>query len=327
MFLRVKNKIYSRLLALVILLIVTSWILVSKDMLAKNFEVFQVESGSSISDVAKELSDKRLIKSKLFFKSLSKFLGANKKLKSGYYQISPNMSILAFLDNISNGSVLTTKVTLIEGKTIKYYFEQLSLDPSLESKGSLEDVMQSIGVKAPYDGWFFPETYNFNYGESVENVLRRSYKEMQQKVSDLWINRDKGLPLKSPYDAIILASLIENETALDNEKTLISGVFIRRINEGMRLQADPTVIYALGDTYTPPLKKADLKIDSLYNTYRNKGLPPGAISSVSYQSLYAALHPEKGNDLYFVSKKDGSHAFAPSYKEHKENIKKYLNNN
>ena len=327
MFLRVKNKIYSRLLALVILLIVTSWILVSKDMLAKNFEVFQVESGSSISDVAKELSDKRLIKSRLFFKSLSRFLGANKKLKSGYYQISPNMSILAFLDNISNGSVLTTKVTLIEGKTIKYYFEQLSLDPSLESKGSLEDVMQSIGVKAPYDGWFFPETYNFNYGESVENVLRRSYKEMQKKVSDLWINRDKGLPLKSPYDAIILASLIENETALDNEKTLISGVFIRRINEGMRLQADPTVIYALGDTYTPPLKKADLKIDSLYNTYRNKGLPPGAISSVSYQSLYAALHPEKGNDLYFVSKKDGSHAFAPSYKEHKENIKKYLNNN
>ena len=327
MFLRVKNKIYSRLLALVILLIVTSWILVSKDMLAKNFEVFQVESGSSISDVAKELSDKRLIKSKLFFKSLSKFLGANKKLKSGYYQISPNMSILSFLDNISNGSVLTTKVTLIEGKTIKYYFEQLSLDPSLESKGSLEDVMQSIGVKAPYDGWFFPETYNFNYGESVENVLRRSYKEMQQKVSDLWINRDKGLPLKSPYDAIILASLIENETALDNEKTLISGVFIRRLNEGMRLQADPTVIYALGDTYIPPLKKADLKIDSLYNTYRNKGLPPGAISSVSYQSLYAALHPEKGNDLYFVSKKDGSHAFAPSYKEHKENIKKYLNNN
>ena len=327
MFLRVKNKIYSRLLALVILLIVTSWILVSKDMLAKNFEVFQVESGSSISDVAQELSDKKLIKSRLFFKSLSKFLGANKKLKSGYYQISPNMSILAFLDNISNGSVLTTKVTLIEGKTIKYYFEQLSLDPSLESKGSLEDVMQSIGVKAPYDGWFFPETYNFNYGESVENVLRRSYKEMQKKVSDLWINRDKGLPLKSPYDAIILASLIENETALDNEKTLISGVFIRRINEGMRLQADPTVIYALGDTYTPPLKKADLKIDSLYNTYRNKGLPPGAISSVSYQSLYAALHPEKGNDLYFVSKKDGSHAFAPSYKEHKENIKKYLNNN
>ena len=327
MFLRVKNKIYSRLLALVILLIVTSWILVSKDMLAKNSEVFQVESGSSISDVAKELSDKRLIKSRLFFKSLSKFLGANKKLKSGYYQISPNMSILAFLDDISNGSVLTTKVTLIEGKTIKYYFEQLSLDPSLESKGSLEDVMKSIGVKAPYDGWFFPETYNFNYGESVENVLRRSYKEMQQKVSDLWINRDKGLPLKSPYDAIILASLIENETALDNEKTLISGVFIRRINEGMRLQADPTVIYALGDTYTPPLKKADLKIDSLYNTYRNKGLPPGAISSVSYQSLYAALHPEKGNDLYFVSKKDGSHAFAPSYKEHKENIKKYLNNN
>ena len=327
MFLGDKSKNYARLLALAIILIISSWILTSKDMLAKDNLVFQVKSGASMREVAHELSDKKLIKSRLYFTSLSKFLGANQKLKSGHYQIFPKMSIYSFLANISNGTVLSTKITLIEGKTIKYYFNQLDSDLTLESSGSLDEIMLSIGIKEPYDGWFFPETYKFNYGESVENVLITSYKEMQKNLNKLWEERDKSIPLKTPYEAIILASLIENETALDNEKALISGVFIRRLMSGMRLQTDPTIIYALGDAYKPPLKKSDLKIDSLYNTYRNKGLPPGAISSVGYKSLYAALHPEKGNDLYFVSKKDGSHAFAPNYKEHKENIKKYLNQN
>ena len=239
----------------------------------------------------------------------------------------PGTSVWTFIDKISTGSVLSTKVTLIEGKTIKFYFNQLTNDPSIKPSGSLKEVMTSIGINEPYDGWFFPETYSFNYGESLENVLKRAHQELMKNLMVLWDQRDKGLPLKSPYEAIILASLIENETALDEEKSLIAGVFIRRLNEGMRLQTDPTVIYALGDAYSPPLKKSDLRINSLYNTYRNKGLPPGAISSVGYQSLFAALHPSSNTDLYFVSKKDGSHAFAPNYEKHKENIKKYLNNN
>jgi UPF0755 protein len=237
------------------------------------------------------------------------------------------MGIWTFIDKISKGSVLSTKVTLIEGKTITFYFDQLTNDPSIKPSGSLKEVMTSIGINEPYDGWFFPETYSFNYGESLENVLKRAHLELKKNLMVLWDQRDKGLPLKSPYEAIILASLIENETALDDEKSLIAGVFVRRLDDGMRLQTDPTVIYALGDAYSPPLKKSDLMINSLYNTYRNKGLPPGAISSVGYQSLYAALHPSGNTDLYFVSKKDGSHAFAPTYEKHKENIKKYLNNN
>jgi UPF0755 protein len=184
--------------------------------------------------------------------------------------------------------------------------------------------MNSIGVNKPFDGWFYPETYIFNYGESIENVLMKSHETMKTKLSQLWEERDKSIPLKSPYQAIILASLIENETALDYEKPLISSVFIGRLNLNMRLQTDPTVIYALGENYSPPLTRSDLQFDHPYNTYRNKGLPPGAISSVGYQSLYAALHPAKGNDLYFVAKKDGSHAFASTYDEHKVNIKKYL---
>ena len=322
-----KNKTFSKLAALLILLLFAIWLLSSKDMMVTESHIFEVKKGSSMGTIAKELSDKGLIKSELFFTSFSKFLNANNKLKSGYYEILPGTSVWTFIDKISTGSVLSTKVTLIEGKTIKFYFNQLTNDPSIKPSGSLKEVMTSIGINEPYDGWFFPETYSFNYGESLENVLKRSHLELKKNLKVLWDQRDKDLPLKSPYEAIILASLIENETALDEEKSLIAGVFIRRLNEGMRLQTDPTVIYALGDAYSPPLKKSDLRINSLYNTYRNKGLPPGAISSVGYQSLFAALHPSSNTDLYFVSKKDGSHAFAPNYEKHKENIKKYLNNN
>jgi len=295
-------------------------------MLVKEKQIYHVNHGASIGTVAKDLGDKKWINSELFFNSLSKLIGANKKLQSGYYQIDPNMGVLNFLENISSGNVVTTKVTLIEGKTLNHYFEQLSSDSSLRSEDTLEEVMQSLGIVGPYDGWFYPETYQFNYGESVRNVLARSFQVMQEKVNELWENRDKNLPFKSPYEAIILASLIEKETALNQEKSLISGVFIRRLEQGMRLQTDPTVIYALGDSYQAPLKKSDLKVDSLYNTYKYNGLPPGAISSVGYESLYAAFHPDEGSDLYFVSKKDGSHAFASNYEEHRDNIKRYSNN-
>jgi UPF0755 protein len=322
-----KNKFFSRIVALALLLLFTAWILVSKDIITDQNHIIQVKAGSSMGAVAQDLSEKKLIKSKLFFTSLSKLLNANKKLKSGYYELKPNTSVLAFIDQISRGEVLKTKITLIEGKTIKFYFDQLINDPSLNKKSSFDQVMNSIGVKKPYDGWFYPETYIFNYGESVENVLKKSHLTMEKKLSDMWDKRDRSIPLTSPYQAIILASLIENETALDYEKPLISSVFIGRLNLNMRLQTDPTVIYALGEAYVPPLTRDDLKIEHPYNTYRNKGLPPGAISSAGHASLFAALHPAKENDLYFVSKKDGSHAFAPTYEKHKENIKKYLNNN
>ena len=324
MFIRPKGKILSRSIASVLLLLLIAWIFTSKDILVNQTQIFQVKAGSSIGEVAQELSEKKIIKSKSFFTTLSKLLNANKKLKSGYYELKPNTSVLTFIDQISRGDTLKTKITLIEGKTIQYYFDQLSKDPSITSNSSFDQIMNSIGVNKPFDGWFYPETYIFNYGESIENVLMKSHETMKSKLSQLWEERDKSIPLNSPYQAIILASLIENETALDYEKPLISSVFIGRLNLNMRLQTDPTVIYALGENYSPPLTRSDLQFDHPYNTYRNKGLPPGAISSVGYQSLYAALHPAKGNDLYFVAKKDGSHAFASTYDEHKENIKKYL---
>ncbi len=321
----VTKKLFTfRLLIIIVFCIGYIWWLTSKDMTITEAQIYHVQKGATIDSISEELSNHKLIKSKIMFNLIGELFNYDKKLKLGYYEIVPDMSVLDFFEVVTNGRVATVNITFIEGKTINEYFQMLNSNPAIHSNLSLQETMNLIAIKEPYEGWFFPETFNFDYGESASNVLKRSHKMMQDKLDLLWQNRKKELPYKDPYEAVILASLIEKETAIDNEKHLISGVFIRRLEKGMRLQTDPSVIYALGDKYQPPLKKSDLKFDSLYNTYRYHGLPPGAISSVGYSSLYAAFHPDSGSALYFVSKKDGGHAFASSYEEHKDNIKKYL---
>jgi len=321
----VTKKLFTfRLLIIIVFCIGYIWWLTSKDMTITEAQIYHVQKGATIDSISEELSNHKLIKSKIMFNLIGELFNYDKKIKLGYYEVEPNMSVLEFFEVVTNGRVATVNITFIEGKTINEYFQMLNSNPAIHSNLSLQETMNLIAIKEPYEGWFFPETFNFDYGESASNVLKRSHKMMQDKLDLLWQNRKKELPYKDPYEAVILASLIEKETAIDNEKHLISGVFIRRLEKGMRLQTDPSVIYALGDKYQPPLKKSDLKFDSLYNTYRYHGLPPGAISSVGYSSLYAAFHPDSGSALYFVSKKDGGHAFASSYEEHKDNIKKYL---
>jgi len=321
----VTKKLFTfRLLIIIAFCIGYIWWLTSKDLTITEAQIYHVQKGATIDSISEELSNHKLIKSKIMFNLIGELFNYDKKLKLGYYEIVPDMSVLDFFEVVTNGRVATVNITFIEGKTINEYFQMLNSNPAIHSNLSLQETMNLIAIKEPYEGQFFPETFNFDYGESASNVLKRSHKMMQDKLDLLWQNRKKELPYKDPYEAVILASLIEKETAIDNEKHLISGVFIRRLEKGMRLQTDPSVIYALGDKYQPPLKKSDLKFDSLYNTYRYHGLPPGAISSVGYSSLYAAFHPDSGSALYFVSKKDGSHAFASSYEEHKDNIKKYL---
>ncbi len=321
----VTKKLFTfRLLIIIVFCTGYIWWLTSKDMTITEAQIYHVQKGATIDSISEELSNHKLIKSKIMFNLIAELFNYDKKLKLGYYEIEPNMSVLEFFEVVTNGRVATVNITFIEGKTINEYFQMLNSNPAIHSNLSLQETMNLIAIKEPYEGQFFPETFNFDYGESASNVLKRSHKMMQEKLDLLWQNRKKELPYKDAYEAVILASLIEKETAIDNEKHLISGVFIRRLEKGMRLQTDPSVIYALGDKYQPPLKKSDLKFDSLYNTYRYHGLPPGAISSVGYSSLYAAFHPDSGSALYFVSKKDGGHAFASSYEEHKDNIKKYL---
>ncbi len=288
--------------------------------------VYHLPQGAGMSVTASNLEKQGVIQSRYFLMAMSKVLGFDAKIKSGYYDINPNMSVFELLNNFASAEVASRNITLIEGKTISHYYQQLINNKFLKSSGSFVDTMRLAGIKSPYEGYFWPDTYQVNIGDSVASVFKRANQKLQKNLYAEWQKRDKTLRLNNASQALILASLIEKETAHSAEKTQISGVFMRRLHIGMHLQTDPTVVYALNlsKRYRGFLTRKDLKFNSPYNTYQNKGLPPTAISSASASSLYAAMHPAKGDSLFFVSKKDGSHAFAKTYKQHQLNIKKYL---
>lgn len=281
-------------------------------------QIYQVKKGVGFSQVHQDLNSTALL-------ILSKIMRT--QLKAGYYQINPAMRALDLLDDFDNARVKTTKITLIEGQTVRDYFAQLSQNPALTLSGNFAQTMKLSGVQPPYEGQFWADTYQVNYGDSVAGVFKRAHQLLQKKLAQAWKNKAKNLPLKNANEVLILASLVEKESAYVAEKPRIAGVLIQRLKRNMRLQTDSSVIYALGVQYRGKLTKKDLKFDSPYNTYRYKHLPPNAISSVSQTSLDAATHPILDGALYFVAKGDGSHAFAKTYQQHRLNIKKWLMRN
>ncbi len=302
------------------------WIYWANDIKVNNSSVYQIPQGASLYSTANNLEYLGYINSSIFMRLLAKSLNLESKIKSGYYDINADMSVINLLNHFTSAKVATRSITLIEGNTIDDYYQKLVNMKALKSSKTLTEIMIEIKQNHPYDGYFWPDTYQINYGSSVLSVFKRAHQMMRQKLELAWRNRAHTLPLKNAEQALVLASLIEKETANAQEKSKIAGVFIRRLQKGMRLQTDPSVVYALGEHYQAPLKKRDLEFDTPYNTYRNKGLPPGPISSVGADSLYAAMHPHMGSALYFVAKKDGTHAFANTYQQHKDNINKYLKN-
>lgn len=321
--LKPKKRFLKSWLMIALSLLVAWSFWANKIKMVKPF-VYQLPQGATIHSTANSLKRYGLVNSAQFVVWTAKLLRIDGELKSGHYDVNSNTSVLSLLDDFSKAQVATRKITLIEGQTIKEYYQLLSQNPALTSQLSFEKVLQKTSAQAPYDGKFWPDTYQINYADSVLSVLNRSHALLQEKLSKAWNDKAKDLLLKNADQALILASLIEKETANDAEKPKIAGVFMNRLKVGMRLQTDPTVAYALGDAYTGKLNKKDLWFKSPYNTYRHKGLPPGAIGSVGLESLRAATHPLKSDYLYFVAKKDGTHAFAKTYKQHLINIKKYL---
>lgn len=286
--------------------------------------VYHLLPGATITTVINDLEQRNFIRLGLFVHTATKFFDVYSNVKTGHYDITPNMSVMKLLSNFVSAKVATRNITLIEGKTALDYYQQLESNQALQSSGSFADTMQEAGIQPPYEGLFWPNTYQVNVGDSVASVLRRSNQILKKILAIEWQKRDKNIRFSHPQQALILASLIEKETAHNLEKAEIAGVFMRRLALGMRLQTDPSVVYALGKSYRGYLTRKNLHVDSPYNTYRNKGLPPTPIASVSITSLRGALHPALGDSLFFVSKKDGTHAFSRTYEEHKNNIKKYL---
>ena len=318
------KKPYFKILLASVVTLILAWAYWANMIKTVESFVYQLPKGANITSTAEDLKSYGLIHSSYFLVTAAKALDLESKLKSGYYDIHPNMGVIELLGNFSAAKVANRNITLIEGETVSHYYQQLLNTKSLESSGSLNETMRLAGIKKPYEGYFWPDTYQINYGDSIASVFKRAHQMMQEKLSIEWQGRDKALNLKNADEALVLASLIEKETAHNEEKSKIAGVFMRRLKKGMRLQTDPSVVYALGSRYQGSLNKQDLKFDSPYNTYRHKGLPPTAIGSVGQTSLRAAMHPAPGDTLYFVAKKDGSHAFAKTYKQHRLNIKKYL---
>jgi len=287
----------------------------------------EVHHGESFSSVARTLKQKGIIEYPLLLRLYGRVTGRASAIQAGEYRLTPRMTVLALLHKMETGDVVRHSFTIVEGWTFRELRSELEAQPALDhTLAGVDDaaVMKRLGHDGENpEGRFLPETYQFPKGATDLSVLRRAYDAMQRTLDDAWDGRAEGLPLKRPYDALILASIIEKETGVPGERGRIAGVFVRRLRKGMRLQTDPTVIYGLGDDYDGNIHYRDLRRDTPYNTYTRSGLPPTPIAMPGAQAIQAAVHPATGDALYFVAKGDGTHHFSATLHEHDEAVRKY----
>lgn len=289
--------------------------------------LFTIKPGMSLNAVARRLQQEHRVDNYRYFVWMAKLRGKAASLQAGEYQLKPGMTPPQLLQLMVIGKVHQYALTLVEGITFREMRQQLQADPHLEHtlKG-LDDeaVMARIGHAGEHpEGRFLPETYHFPRGLSDAEFLRRAYQAMSERLEYEWQHRAKDLPLKTPYEALTLASIVEKETGLESERPAIAGVFIRRLEKRMRLQTDPTVIYGMGADFDGNLRRRDLLRDSPYNSYTRRGLPPTPIAMPGADAIHAVMHPEHGDSLYFVGRGDGSHHFSATLEEHNRAVIKY----
>lgn len=248
-------------------------------------------------------------------------------LHSGEYAISQGMSVRDLIGLWQRGEVVQHTLTIVEGWNFRQVRAALAALPTVQhTLGDIPDseVMVRLGQPGTHpEGQFFPDTYSFTRGVADLELLQRAHARLQTVLSEEWDQRSDGLPYKDPYEALIMASIIEKETGVPAERGEIAGVFVRRLEQGMLLQTDPTVIYGMGDGYRGKITREDLRSPTPYNTYTNSGLPPTPIAMVGREAIHAALHPAEGKSLYFVARGDGSHVFSDSLSDHNQAVREY----
>lgn len=249
-------------------------------------------------------------------------------LQAGEYRIQPGTSVSALIEQIVDGRVRKHRFTIVEGWTVDELRGELTTDPRLRkiaADWNEEKLMRRLGCEGcDAEGRFLPETYFFVRGSSDLELLERAYADMIEALDVAWAGRQRDLPLEDAYELLVLASLIERETGQPDERSRIAGVFVRRLERGMRLQTDPTVAYGLGDEFEGRLRRTHLRTDHPWNTYTRHGLPPTPIALPGRASLEAAAHPADGTALYFVSRGDGSHQFSDTLAEHNAAVNRYI---
>jgi UPF0755 protein len=292
-----------------------------------NEHVFLIEPGASIKAISNKLSLQKIIDDPWLFILLAKLKGVETKVRAGEYRLRQGQSTSGLLELFTTGNSIQYSFTVIEGWSFRQLMAQLESNPVIKNtlkNLSNEEIMTALGYSGQHpEGLFYPDTYRFPKGTTDRQFLKRSYQLMQKHLKKAWANRAKNLPLKSAYEALILASIIEKETGAEHERPLIAAVFIQRLNLNMRLQTDPTIIYGMGENYDGNIRRKDLKTDTPYNTYLRKGLTPTPIALPGLDSIEAALHPAKSKALYFVAKGNGTHYFSKNLKEHNNAVIKY----
>ncbi|EGW53419.1 endolytic transglycosylase MltG [Candidatus Endoriftia persephone] len=289
--------------------------------------LYQLDQGDTVRQLAVDLKQLGVIDQPLLLRLLARQSGLASRLKAGEYRIPAGTTPIELLELLVAGKVTHYSLTLVEGWTFKQMMAAIDRDPVLlhTLRGATDvQIMQQIGHANEHpEGRFFPDTYHFPKGTSDLDLLRRAYARMRETLEQAWQQRQPELPLKSPYEALILASIVERETGLPEERPQIAGVFIRRLQKRMRLQTDPTVIYGMGERYDGNIRRRDLKQDTPYNTYVHAGLTPTPIAMPGAAAIEAVLHPAEGDALYFVATGNGGHKFSATLEAHNQAVRKY----
>ncbi|MDH5185261.1 MAG: endolytic transglycosylase MltG [Gammaproteobacteria bacterium] len=289
---------------------------------------YTIESGKTLKRISRELQQQGLISSADKLVWLARLQGDADHIRLGEYEFTQGTTVQQLLNKFVAGDVKRYSLTLVEGWNIHQVMQAVNADPILQHKLrglSHTQIMDKLGHPGQHpEGRFFPDTYQFSRGMSDIDVLKRAYDKMELVLKQEWPKRIEGLPYDDAYQALIMASIVEKETAVPSERRTIAGVFVRRIEKHMRLQTDPTVIYGLGLSFDGNLRKKHLlDASNLYNTYKLRGLPPTPIALAGLEAIQAALNPEPGEALYFVSRGDGSHHFSATLDEHNQAVVKY----
>jgi len=287
---------------------------------------FTVPPGTGLKGVAHRLAADGVLLEAESFWVLGRLMGKARTIQAGTYRLEKALTPLEILDKLARGDVVFLDMLFVEGTTFRQWLAQLASHPRVRQTlaGKTEAQLRVIfGIEQPLEGWFFPDTYRFAPGTSDADILKRAHAAMKKRLAEAWAARSADTVLKSPYQALTLASIIEKETGAASERPLIASVFYNRIRRGMRLQTDPTVIYGMGERFDGNIRKKDLTADTPWNTYTRDGLPPTPIAMPGAASIKAAVNPAPADYLYFVSRGDGSHEFSRGLEEHNRAVAKY----
>ena len=291
---------------------------------------FQIAPGTPFSRISEKLAEEAIISQPTMLRIYARVSGKAGSVHAGEYLIRPGTTTADLLEQFTRGDVLLYSFTIIEGWNQWDLLRALQDHPQIDAKLSEEDwpaFLDELGAETGHpEGLFLPETYHFPRNTSDRTVLKQAYQLMQGVIAEEWPQRAEDAPVSTPYEALVLASIVEKETARADERNRIAGVFARRLNKRMRLQTDPTVIYGIGPEFNGNLTRRDLRTDTPYNTYTRGGLPPTPIAMPGRDAIRAALHPAPGQELYFVATGlgDGSHKFSTTKAEHDAAVAEYL---